>query len=583
MSLYSPNFQKPKRLALYVRKSSESEDRQVLSIDSQIEVLMEYSAKNKFNIVKIFKDSASAHVVDNRPGFTSLMKSIEKGKIDGIVAWKTDRLARNPIEGGQIQYFLQKKKILLIATPHQCYTPQDSTLPLVFEFGVANQFSIDLSRNVKRGNATKLKNGGWCGVAPAGYLNDRINKTIIKDPERFHLIRKMFDLYLTQTHSIETICKIANKKWGYKSVQRKRSGGTPMGIGTLHQILKNPFYYGVICSAGIRSKGLHDPMITLQEHKQILKIMGRNHLGSQNNLKGENIVFAYTGLINCGECGSAITAEEKIRYNCPCCNKKHCSRHPKICPCGKEITQDIIDAGNHYTYYRCTKQKRKLGHHKCSQKCIRKNALESQLLQSVKAFTPSPKFKVWLEKALQEHHGHLFEIKEDLKTTHTNQIIKVDKKLHNLLQLTLDGGISHEEYIQHKKTLEEEKENIKYRIDQLDTSDTWKDDVITVSNFITNIPKQFSSLSNEKKKRLLKIIASNPQLTNRRLDLKWVEPLRILLALKRKSTFWLELEKPSPAKDIKDLKGLLKELYTAWQSQVEELRTQIDSFEFFDD
>ena len=71
-------------------------------------------------------------------------------------------------------------------------------------------FSAKLSKDVKRGNEKKRKIGGICGVAPEGYLNDRINKTVHKDPERFPLIRKAVDLMLTDEYSVQQILNIMN-------------------------------------------------------------------------------------------------------------------------------------------------------------------------------------------------------------------------------------------------------------------------------------------------------------------------------------------------------------------------------------
>lgn len=567
--------QRPKRLAIYVRKSSESEDRQVLSLQSQRDVLMEYATKHNLNIVDVFSDSASAHIVENRPNFTELMKRVKRGSIDGIVCWKLDRLARNPIEDGQIRYFLQTRKLLLIATPQQCYRPEDSTLPLVFELGYANQFSIDLSQNIKRGNKSKTKNGGWCSVAPNGYLNDRLNKTVIKDPERFHLVRKMFDLYLTQTHSLQKICEMVNKEWNYKTPQRKKTGGKSLKVSTLHRMLRNPFYCGIIAHSGLRTKGTHIPMITPQEHKKVLEIMSRNVKKGQNKLNGKDIKFAYTGLMSCGECGASITAEEKIRYNCPKCNKKHCSRHPKVCSCGAELTQKIIDAGRHYTYYRCTKRKEHMKRTKCTQRCIRKEALESQIVQQLKILKPSPQFSKWLQKALFEQQTQLVEAENNLRDTYIANIEKIDKKLDGLLELTLNGGLTQEEYIKHKNKLVDEKESWHYKLEEFPSIRGWNDSIESIAEFIGNTSKRFLSLSQERKKRLLKLLGSNPSIVNRRLTFHWERPIEIVLTLMSSKAFWLE---PSKALCTKGLKALLEELYSKWCTQVQDLRTEIERF-----
>jgi len=88
------------------------------------------------------------------------------------------------------------------------------------EFGMANQFILDLSTDVKRGLRNKVKMGWLPGVAPPGYLNNKIEekgkKDIIKDPERFDMIKKIWELMLKGTYTPPQILKTVNEKWKYK-------------------------------------------------------------------------------------------------------------------------------------------------------------------------------------------------------------------------------------------------------------------------------------------------------------------------------------------------------------------------------
>jgi hypothetical protein len=233
---------------------------------------------------------------------------------------------------------------------------------LAIELGMSNQYSKDLSVNVKRGNKTKIKNGGWCSVAPHGYINNIVEKTVEIDTERFNLVRKMWDLALTGRYSIKQICDIANNDWGFKTIRKRKIGGSPIAVGTLSKVFKNPFYYGRVKNSENENSGNHQRMITYMEFQKVQRNFeksGRKALTSCS--------FNYTGMIFCGECRCMITAESKVKYKCPKCKKRQTAKHPKVCSCGYSLNLLEIPKTKFYTYYHCSKSKQK-----CSQKSIRK-------------------------------------------------------------------------------------------------------------------------------------------------------------------------------------------------------------------
>jgi len=143
-----------------------------------------------------------------------------------------DRLARNPVDGGSIIWAIKQHGIKVM-TPAQSYAREDDNIILMYiEFGMAQKYVDDLSRNVKRGLKTKIENGWYSGVAPLGYLNhtDKLTgqNTLIKDPERFPLVRRMWDLMLTGLYTPPQIAKIANEKWGFRSRPTRKMGGIPL-------------------------------------------------------------------------------------------------------------------------------------------------------------------------------------------------------------------------------------------------------------------------------------------------------------------------------------------------------------------
>src|SRR5882757_5874138 len=202
-SFHQPHIPMPGYF-IYCRKSSEAEDRQVLSIESQTRELEQLAAKLNFSVTEILSESKSAKE-PGRPVFNRMMQRLYRGEAAGIICWKLDRLARNPEDGGSIIWAIKQQGIKVM-THAQSYAREDDNIILMYiEFGMAQKYVDDLSKNVKRGLKTKVENGWRPSTAPIGYLNNTNKQSgennLIKDPERFALVRKMWDLMLTGLHT----------------------------------------------------------------------------------------------------------------------------------------------------------------------------------------------------------------------------------------------------------------------------------------------------------------------------------------------------------------------------------------------
>src|SRR5882724_9277340 len=111
---------------IYARKSSEGADRQILSIEGQLNELHKIVQRDNLNVVGTFTESKSAHIPNNRPAFTQMIKKIQKGIANGVVVWHTNRITRNPKESGVIQQMLQDGKIVSIITPYRHFRTEDN-------------------------------------------------------------------------------------------------------------------------------------------------------------------------------------------------------------------------------------------------------------------------------------------------------------------------------------------------------------------------------------------------------------------------------------------------------------------------
>jgi hypothetical protein len=233
---------------------------------------------------------------------------------------------------------------------------------MYIEFGMAQKYVDDLSKNVKRGLKTKTENGWYPGVAPLGYLNctNRLTgeNTLIKDPERFPLIRRMWDLMLTGLYTPAHILEVANGDWGFKTQQSRKLGGKSLARCVLYRMFSQPFYYGWFeypKGSGRFYQGKHEPMITKAEYDRVQTILGRS---DSPRPKTEHD-FAFTGMMFCGECGRTVTAEKKYQLVCSRCKNKFAYRKRSTCPrCSMPIEKMVNPLFLYYTYYHCSKSRK---------------------------------------------------------------------------------------------------------------------------------------------------------------------------------------------------------------------------------
>lgn len=289
---------------IYCRKSSESEDRQIMSLDAQEKELIKIAERDNLDVVKIFRESMSAKA-PGRPIFAKVMKLISTGKADGIICWKLDRLARNPVDGGTISWLLQNYQIRHIKTTDRDYLPSDNVLMMSVEFGMSNQYIRDLSENVKRGNRESLRQGNWPFKVPFGYYRDPVSKNLYIDKNKSHWITRMFELYASGTRGLIKISDILFDE-GLRT-----SSGKKVYFGTIARLLSNKFYYGVMEKDGVSYVGKHEPIISKELFNNVQEVINQ-----ASRPKQKHLFFPIRGPIRCKECNCMLTASLKkgFRY-----------------------------------------------------------------------------------------------------------------------------------------------------------------------------------------------------------------------------------------------------------------------------
>lgn len=302
-------IEKPIRYCLYARKSSEAEERQALSIDSQVNEMLVLAQRENLNIVDMYRESHSAKDCGQRPVYNKLILDIREGKFDGILIWHPDRLARNAGDLGAVVDLLDQKKLVEIRTHSQKFTNNPNEKFLLMILGSQAKLENDnKSINVKRGLKTKCELGLWPSVAPTGYLNSK-NKdqkgVVFVDPDRAPIIKQIFQKVAYEGQSGRKIFK-----W-LKDIKFVTRTGKLLTLSNIYVILNNHFYYGSFeypKTSGRWFTGKHIPLISKNLFDDVQKQL---HL--QIKAHGKNKEFSFTRILSCGACGSGVTAQEKYK------------------------------------------------------------------------------------------------------------------------------------------------------------------------------------------------------------------------------------------------------------------------------
>mgnify|MGYP003394173587 CR=1 FL=1 len=413
--------------------------------------------------------------------FNEMVKRIQKGEAQGIICWKLDRLARNPVDGGQISWMLQQGIVQHILIHDRSYYPTDNVLMMSVEFGMANQFIRDLSANTKRGLRAKVKRGEFPSTAPVGYLNDTRKRTIVVDRKKSKIIHSAYELYAQGNSRFEDITNFLFER-KVRSIY-----GNPLHKDCVRRILSNPFYYGHFRYGGEIHEGKHTPIIEKRLFDKVQKVMIERGHPTKASIEPK----PFCGLLRCGTCGMMITAEDKVKRN------KNGNVHK-------------------YVYYHCTKKSRTA---QCDELFVREESILEQVNEILSNYSmPSPwakEFDLLMKEDEKKAEQESAVIIEDLR----NKVSVISEKIQRLLDVYLAQDIDRETYLKERSKLFSDKKSFEERICNLERdAKVWLEPMQEWLNVASGLAEAAQSNDLSSKKSLIsKIFGSNPTLHHRRI------------------------------------------------------------------
>ncbi|WP_353745797.1 cassette chromosome recombinase CcrB [Staphylococcus aureus] len=412
---------KQKRVAIYVRVSTEIQSTEGYSITGQINQIEEYCQFNNFKVVDVYADRGISGKSMNRPALQRMLEDAKNGHIDCVMVYKTNRLARNTSDLLKIVEDLHKQNVEFFSLSERMEVSTSSGKLMLQVLASFAEFERNnIVDNIFMGQTIRAKEGYYQGNIPYAYdkVPDSKHELMINQHEA-NVVKYIFESY-AKGHGYRKIANALNHK-GY--VTKK---GNPFSISAVTYILSNPFYVGKIQFAKYkdwndkRRKGLNDkPVIAEGKHTPIIsqtlwdKVQARKKQVSEKpqiHGKGTNIL---TGLISCPQCSASMSASTTVNTL-------------------KDGTKKRI------RYYSCSNFRNK-GSKVCSANSVRADVIEKYVMDQILETVKSDKvLKKVVERINQENQVDVSALNHDIAYKQ-QQFDEINTKLKNLIQTIEDN------------------------------------------------------------------------------------------------------------------------------------------------
>jgi DNA invertase Pin-like site-specific DNA recombinase len=485
--------------ALLLARVSSREQEEGQSIPAQERRLREYAERKGLVVDEVFKITESS-TKDTRKQFEKVLDRIRKSReILALVADTIDRVQRSFKESvvledlrkeGKVEIHFMREGLVL-------NLKSNSADILRWDMGVmfARSYVLQLSDNIKRSKEQAARKGVWMGLAPIGYMhgvNENGQKMIILDPDRAPFIQKLFEMYATGNHSLQTLKKTITQ------IGLRTRKGEPLAISQINKILKKPFYCGLMDTKYGVVEHAYETLISKALFQQVQDVINGFHkIPHKTAIKP----FVFKGLITCAHCGCVVTPEIHKRR---------------------------------YVYYSCTNAKKI-----CKRIYVKEEKLVGILSAYFDQIALSQEQIEAIIKYLKEIHETETQFYTESLSSLQKERDKIQKRLGQIYDDKLDGLIDEKLYLEKVR---------EYKTRQLEIAEEMKNhekadqNFYVTANMVLNLAARareiFESSEVGEKRQLLNLVFQNLQLRGVNLSVSVQEPFLTMLDCKNHPTNW---------------------------------------------
>ena len=364
---------------IYARYSSHGQ--RDVSIEDQIREIEAYAKYHNINIIKTYADrKKTGRTTDKRKEFLKMVSDSEKRTFQRVLVYKYDRFARSKFDSVIYKKKLKDNGVTVVAVAEPIPEGHGATILESIYEAMAEEYSANLSQNVKRGqkgNALKC----MANHIPAfGFRTNQQTRKFEADPEEAPIVQSIFSMIIAGKEHKEVL-------------EYMKSIGKPRSANWLYHLLRNERYTGVYIHGDVRIENGMPQIISKEDFEKVREITKlRQH---KPQLRPYN--YLLSGRIYCGYCHKLMSGESA---------KSH--------------------TGTIYRYYACMESKKKKT---CVKNRISAEYLENKVVESLKETIFEPEI---IDRMAQDMYDYLNKSNTEAEKQLKSQLSDVNKRMNNI-------------------------------------------------------------------------------------------------------------------------------------------------------